>query len=718
MSVRGGTPDLGYFVSGAYSDNLGAVETEYEKRLNLRANTTFRPHEDLLVQFNISLSHADYQQAQMGNSVTSIMMTGVRGQRNYMQGRRDQETMRLLLSKSYVNDVTRVTTGLSVTYTPGSDFTHRLNVGYDYAQDDHEADQQHCWLCPIGILSDFSDFVQGGQLNRIYSKTVLASLDYVGTLGFDMADGVRNTLSFGAQALQTDHENGESTGRHFPGPGEYTLSTAATRWDLGQRKLRVITGGFFGQSLMAFADRYFVTVGLRVDGNSAFGETLGFQFYPKVSGSWVLSDESFWPDAFGTLKLRGAYGLAGRAPGAFDKVKTWDPVGFGEGQQAFYPQNLGNDALGPERTREIELGFDGGWFNNRLSADLTYFRQNTTDALFNVDSPASEGGWNSQLENVGKIQNEGFEINTNATLLNLRNLRWELGLGVATNKSKVISLGGTPPFSVGSSGWVFEGQPLPVIYDYKVFNPYEKADPQFEWQCPGEEQTHIAATSPRSGCQQVQTFFGPANPNRLFSANTTIGLPAGLQLSARGELSMGGWIYNNFESNALSRTVAHPKCWDAYRKVDPNWDPGSLDMNTDGVIQLPGEYGTNNQPNRPATRPEDMYAWEWLQCFGQARGGYNMQRSDYAELRDVTLLIPVSSLLPQVTGWASRVDLTISGRNVAKWLNRDLTSGHPEQDENSSEPNSSGEFRHDFVRAIQETLPPQSFFTVSIRAVF
>jgi hypothetical protein len=69
-------------------------------------------------------------------------------------------------------------------------------------------------------------------------------------------------------------------------------------------------------------------------------------------------------------------------------------------------------------------------------------------------------------------------------------------------------------------------------------------------------------------------------------------------------------------------------------------------------------------------------------------------------------------------GWASRVDLTISGRNVAKWLNRDLTSGHPEQDENSSEPNSSGEFRHDFVRAIQETLPPQSFFTVAIRAVF
>jgi hypothetical protein len=183
-------------------------------------------------------------------------------------------------------------------------------------------------------------------------------------------------------------------------------------------------------------------------------------------------------------------------------------------------------------------------------------------------------------------------------------------------------------------------------------------------------------------------------------------------------MSLGGWIFNNFESNALSRTVAHPKCWEAYHKVDPTWTPGEADLDGDGVVELPGEYGTNAQPNRPAQRPADMYAWEWAQCFGLARGGYNMQSSDYAELRDLTLLIPVSSLLPSMTGWASRVDLTISGRNVAKWLNRDLTSGHPEQDENSSEPNSSGEFRHDFVRAIQETLPPQSFFTVAIRAVF
>jgi TonB-linked SusC/RagA family outer membrane protein len=691
MSVQGGTPDLGYFVSGAYNDNEGSVNTEFEKRVNVRANTTFRPRGDLLVQFNNALSHVDYQQAQMGNSVTSIMMTAVRGPRNYMSGLRDKATLQLLLDgDQFTNDLTRVTSGLSVTYTPGSDFTHRLTVGYDYAQDDHEQHQAFCWLCPIGINSDFSDFVQGGELWHRYSKTVVQSLDYTGTLGFDISTGIRSTLSFGAQATQMETENGETVGRHFPGPGEYTLSTAATRWDMGQRKLRTITGGFFGQNALGFSDRYFLTVGLRVDGNSAFGESLGFQFYPKVSGSWVLSDESFWADGLGQIKLRGAYGYAGRAPGAFDKVRTWGASNYGSGSLSFSPANRGNDDLGPERTSELEVGFDGSWLGGRLSGDFTYFRQRTSDALFQLAVPNSEGGWNSQLHNIGKIQNQGYEINTNAILVNARSFRWELGVGIAGNNSTVLDLGGSAPFSVGGGGWVYEGQPLPVMYDYRLLNPYDKADPEYKRDENGTE---------------IRDFFGPTNPPHLYSASTTIGLPGGLQLSGRGELSMGGWIQNGFESNALSRTVAHPKCYDAYRKVDPALDPG-------------GEYASNAQPNKPATRPADMYAWEWVQCFGQARGGYNTQRSDYFELRDVTLNVPVSSLLPSLTGWASRMDLTISGRNVYKWLNRDLTSGHPEQDENDTATTSSGEWRHDFVKTIAETLPPQSFFTVAIRAVF
>ena len=692
MQVRGGTGDVGYFVSAAWNDNVGAVETDGETKLNLRANTTFRPHEDVLIQFNNTLARTDLQQAQMGNSVTSIMMSAIRGPRNYMAGRRDQETLRLLLSEDYNNQITRAVTGLTVNYTPGTDFTHRLTLGYDYSQDDHFNDQQHCWLCPLGIMSDFSDYIQGGEQRRGMSQNTVVSFDYIGTWGFDISDNIRSTLSFGAQGVENEIENTETVVRHYPGPGAFTLSTGATRQSVSQNRLRIINGGFFLQDQIAIGDKYFLTVGARVDGNSAFGEKIGFALfgddfrfdvYPKISGSYVISDEDFWPEAFGQVKLRGAYGLAGRAPGAFDKVRTWSAIGYGtSGQQAYWPSRPGNDELGPERTTEYELGLDGAWLDGRFSAELTVYNQNTSDALFYVTSPDSEGNWGSQLTNVGQLENKGYEIMTNTTVLDMRSFRWDLGLGLATNFSKTLDLGGAAEFGVGEYGWVIKDQPVPVMNAYRVLNHNDLADPEFS---------------------DGRTVYGPTNPPYMFTGSTSFDLPGGLSLSARGEYLRGGWISNYFEAGATGRTIAHPKCYDAYRKVDPSW--------------VQGELGSNPGPTWPGARPADMYAWEVAQCFGMRRYDYSNSESDYAELRDVTLSIPISSLLPSLTTWASRADLTISGRNLAFWTHKNLITGHPEQNENSIG-TTSGEFRHDLVKGIDETLPPASYFTVSLRAIF
>jgi len=687
MSVRGGTDDIGYFVSGAWNDNVGAVETDGEQKMNVRANVTFSPTEDLMLQFNNTFARTDLTQAQMGNSVTSIMMSAIRGPKNYMAGQRDQKTLRLLLNgEEYRNVITRATTGLTINYTPGADFTHRLTVGYDYSQDDHFNSQDYCWLCPIGIMSNFSDYMLAGEGRRGMSQNGIWSLDYTGSLGMDLgwlADDLRSTVSFGMQGVENEVENSEMVGRNYPGPGEYTLSSAATKQYMTQNRLRVITGGFFMQNMLAFQDKYFVTAGVRVDGNSAFGESLGFEVYPKLSGSYVLSDESFFPESFGEVKLRAAYGFAGRSPGAFDKVRTWSPVGFNFNEQAFYPQNLGNPDLGPERTREYEYGMDGSFFGGRFSAEVTYYHQLTSDALFRVASSQTQGGWNKQLENVGEFENKGWEVGTNTTVFNTENFRWDLGLGLSTNYSKVLDLGGAAQFSVGEYGWVIEGEPVPVIYSRRIMNMEEKADAIYS---------------------NGNAIYGPANPTHIFSANTSFGLPGGLQISARGEYLKGGWISNYFEAGATGRTIAHPKCYDAYRKVDPNWVQGTL--------------GSNTGPQWPGSRPADMYAWEEGQCFGMATYSYANSESDFAELRDLTLSVPISNLLPGMFTFSDRTDLTISGRNVAFWRHRNLVTGHPEQNENSVGTTASGEFRHDMVKGIDETLPPVSYWTVAMRMIF
>jgi len=135
------------------------------------------------------------------------------------------------------------------------------------------------------------------------------------------------------------------------------------------------TLGVYVQEQLAWRDRLFLTGAVRGDDNSAFGVNYDFVVYPKVSASWVLSDEPFFPrsNAVSALKLRGAWGKAGQQPNAFAAVQTYDPsVGSG-GTPTVTPGNVGNPNLKPEVTREFEAGFDASLFNNRLSAVVTYY---------------------------------------------------------------------------------------------------------------------------------------------------------------------------------------------------------------------------------------------------------------------------------------------------------------------------------------------------------
>jgi len=675
ISVRGGASDrLGYFASASWDDNDGVVDKEWQKQVGLRGNMTFQPHEDLLIQFNNSLNTTDLRNQIMGNSITGIMMAGMRGDRGYMRSRRS-ETLRLLLDAEYATSIDRFVSGATFSYTPSGSFTHRLTVGYDFSQYEKNEITPYDWRTPAGVLGDL------GTIERTSSQNTLTSIDYVGNLAFDLTSNLRSTFSWGFQGVENREERLTADGDDFPGPGDYTITSTA-RQSSSQSLIKVITGGFFFQDMFALSDRYFLTLGLRVDGNSAFGEALGLEPYPKASFSYVLSDETFWPESLGSMKLRAAYGLAGRAPGAFDKVRTWQPVGFGLDRAAFTPENLGNPNLGPERTAELELGFDASALRERVTAEFTYFRRNTTDALFEVNAPAVQGGWNAQLENVGEIRTSGIELGVNARVLDFRSFGWDVGAALSTNNSEVISLGGAPEFSVGNRAWIIEGQPVPVFRGYKLMNFWDKADPIIE-----EDQ-----------------IIGPGYPPHIVNLNTSLRLPGGIMISGRGEYVGRHYIWHIPEAAVLDRAVPYPTCYDAYRKVEPGWEVGPIG----GETPNPGSW-----QGRPGS--EDLYAWERAKCFGlmqPARYDLVITPLNYFELRDLTLSIPVSSLLPSLTGWSERTDLTVSARNLWYWRNRELMAGHPEGLEGGNTAS------NELVRRLGETLPPASYFTVSLRAVF
>jgi hypothetical protein len=78
----------------------------------------------------------------------------------------------------------------------------------------------------------------------------------------------------------------------------------------------------------------FLTGAVRVDNNSAFGKDFSFATYPKVAGTWVISEEPFWGlDFINTLKLRSAFGVSGLQPDVFTALRTFQPT-TGTGDQA------------------------------------------------------------------------------------------------------------------------------------------------------------------------------------------------------------------------------------------------------------------------------------------------------------------------------------------------------------------------------------------------
>ncbi|PYO64887.1 MAG: hypothetical protein DMD71_12095, partial [Gemmatimonadetes bacterium] len=129
-----------------------------------------------------------------------------------------------------------------------------------------------------------------------------------------------------------------------------------------------------------------MTGALRRDKNSSFGKNFGFITYPKVGGSWVVSEEPFFPQPawLNSLRLRVAYGQSGIQPGTTDALQFYNPVVAivaGNDVPAFVIGNLGNADLKPERTTETEAGFDADLANDRLHLDVTFYSKSSRDAL-------------------------------------------------------------------------------------------------------------------------------------------------------------------------------------------------------------------------------------------------------------------------------------------------------------------------------------------------
>jgi outer membrane receptor protein involved in Fe transport len=615
LGLRGSTTTNDYFLSGTLDDEHSVLRVGENRSGGVRGNITVRATPKLALSLNSSFTKRDVRWFPDGLSSNAFLLNVSRGSGSFFKGTGCADKTVICLLQDSIFTITNTTatnhfiTGGTATYTPLEPLSVRLSAGYDFNAGDITD------ITPFGHIR-----VPLGSITETQWNRTLITFDLAATYKKALGSALGTTTSIGAQTFDSRLASTDLSSSNFSAPGIPTLTSGALRNITNVNQQRVINAGFFGQEQVGWRDRLFLTGGLRVDGNSAFGSGFGLQTYPKLSGSYVISDESFWKMPWlETFKLRAALGESGKAPGAFDAVRTWDPVAAENGQSAFEPSQVGNPNLGPERTRETEGGFDASALNGRLTVTYSYYTSRTNGALVPVVLPPSLGFGSRQLENIGVLKNHGSELAVDVALLQRSALDLSAGIMYTTVNSEAGNLGGqTITVDANSLSFVQQGLPAPSYIGARITNPNAFADPIVE----------------------KNVFLGGTFPTKIISPHATMKLWNRVTFDALGEFQRGGHLLNSIGFANMGLFAWQP-CYATQAKLR---------------LAAAGN----------ASALSDVTALERGRCAvatASRDASYWVESNDFFKLRNLSMTIALPSRL---VGSSRASSLVLSGRNLYK----------------------------------------------------
>lgn len=301
-----------------------------------------------------------------------------------------------------------------------------------------------------------------------YRSSVLESYRADGSQTTDLGGEVRNNLtrdtdvlnnmilrlykSFGEHSLsgivggefnQVQHKFFEAHGAGFSGESTI-LDVAATPQSVSGRDRTTTYNSVFSQVDYNYVGKYFFTGSYRVDGSSRFGENNRYGKFWSVAGSWMLGEEDFVKNLgiFDLLKIRGSYGLTGNASlDDYVHLNTFTLNASYMGNNALSAASIGNPDLTWEVARTFNFGVDASILNNRVNVTLDYYYAKNSELLFRVPLP-SEFGYSEQWQNIGQLDNWGYELALDVIPVKTSDFMWNANLQIGYNKDEIKKLPG------------------------------------------------------------------------------------------------------------------------------------------------------------------------------------------------------------------------------------------------------------------------------------
>ncbi len=633
IGLGGGSSLFRYRLSGNFTKNGGVTPSNLLKTYGGRANLSLFPSDKLHIDANLGYvtGRTDLAiEAGYGGTTwttyyaTPTNLTDHLGVPLPYNGFYSAVPSAYYEQYQLYQDIGRFTGSVQVTHNPTSWFTQHITLGTDQGLEDNEE------LSAVHTGPNMSYFfgtdADSGYKAVSTRNNSLSSLTYGGTLKSSVL-GLSQATSFGADFFRHNTKYISAYGQDFPGPGLTALSSTTAQRTGSETSVENNTVGVYAQEQLGFRDRLFLTGGVRSDNNSSFGSNFKRVYYPKVSASWVVSEEPFFHvPSVSSLKLRSAYGQTGQAPLPYSAVPFFTAIAGPGGSAAVTPASRGNPDLGPERGYETEFGFDAGFLNDRAGIEFTHFSGGTKNAILEKPVAPSSGYPGTQLVNAGKLTKNGMEVMIRATPIANERATWDLTFSTGTNHTEVVNLGGATFISPSANIRHTVGYPVGAWWGKKVVD---------------------ATIDPTTG-KSTAVFCdpGPAGGAPVLCASAPLVFLGNTTPTAQGAFTSTLSFFSNFS---------------LYTLVDFKHGYKKLDGNRRVRCHLFIECRENYYPKEFS--PAIVGA-----VSSSAYISDIVNDASYTKLREISLSYSLPTQFASKLG-AGRASVSVAGRNLKTWTN-------------------------------------------------
>lgn len=481
ISIRGGGNNSRYYVSASYLDVAGVAINDNYKRLGTQVNVdvdvtnwlTFGTSNNLSYDDRSGLSptfSGDYSVYTFNPLTTAFNPDGSQKIYPWPEKVYWANPLAPILADNANNTYSLFNTNYAVVKLPLEGLSYRVNAGVRYSSQGNytyygrdnkkglEALGSASRVDDLGIDYTIENLL---YFNRTFGKH---TINFTGLYSYENNVATENTLN--------------STG--FP-------SDVLTYYQANVALLNTLSNSYTKRSLLSqmarlnysYNSKYLLTLTIRRDGSSAFGEDKKYGIFPIASAAWNISSEDFMKQvtAVSSLKLRVSYGSNGnQAVNSYSTLAGLTNRSYVNGTSSapgYVPTKLGDKSLHWETTNTFNTGVDFGLFNGRIQGSIDVYSAQTHDLLL-ARSISTVSGVNSIIQNIGKTANKGIDIGVTSTNMQVKKFSWQTNLTFSLNRNKIVDLYGTGKNDT-LNNW-FIGHPINNNFDYKYIGVWQTTD--------------------------------------------------------------------------------------------------------------------------------------------------------------------------------------------------------------------------------------------------